>query len=244
MIPEKVTIIVPSYHKYRSRNLQPMARLTLKCGFVEKMIISNHNPEICLHDWVRTNDPRIVLINQPILRGCGYGWVIASQEKADYFIVIDDDMLIYPKQLAILFQHLVNTTESPHGLIGRRANGEYIKHQDAEVAFLYNIYAVTQAHIQKYLDYVREIVAKGYASLEAIEFWADDLILSQTGTVQPRIHKAGCIAQCKTTKAVGVSTFTESLFDGHRLQVYRALVKMKADSSVDLFNTPDPTFSF
>ncbi|MEQ1529707.1 MAG: glycosyltransferase family A protein [Methylococcales bacterium] len=243
-IPQKVTVIVPSYHRYRSRNLQPMVRLILKCGFVEKLIISNHNPEICLHDWVRTDDARIAFIDQTIRRGCGYGWIVASQEAAEYFIVIDDDMLIYPKQLSVLFEHLVNAPESPHGLTGRRSDGEYIKNQDAEVVFLYQIYAVTQSHIQKYLDYVREIIAKGYASPEAIEFWGDDLILSQTGTAQPRIHKAGSIFHCKTAKAAGVATSIESQFDAHRLQVYRALVKVKADTGVEMFNTIEPTFSF
>ena len=173
----------------------------------------------------------MVLINHPVRRGCGYGWIVASREPADYFIVIDDDMLISPQQLAVLFQQLMNQPEIPHGFIGRRANGEYVINQETEVEFLYNIYAVTKTHIQKYLEYTKEIVAHGYASQESIEYWSDDIVLSQTGTAQPRIHKAGFIRQCKTTQTSGVATFTENQFDRRRLEVYHALTKLKAKTT-------------
>lgn len=228
---QKVTIIVPSYHASRSRNLQPLVHHLLKCNFVEKIIISNHNPEIRLEDWVQTIDNRVMLINHPVRRGCGYGWIVASQESADYFIVIDDDMLIYPQQLAVLFQHLIKKPDFPHGFIGRRADGEYVMHQETEVEFLYNIYAVTKAHIQKYLEYTKEIIANGYASQESIEYWSDDIVLSKTGTSQPRIHQAGSIRQCKTTKTSGVATFTENPFEERRLEVYHALAKIKAKNT-------------
>lgn len=232
---EKVTIVIPSYHASRARNLQPLVRSILKCNFVEKIIISNHNPEIRLEDWVQTGDDRVMLINHLVRRGCGYGWVVASQQNADYFIVIDDDMLIYPQQLTVLFQQLIKKPELPHGFIGIRADGEYIIHQEAEVECLYNIYAVTKAHIQKYLEYTKEMVANGYVSQESIEYWGDDLVLSQTGTGQPRIHKAGSIRQCKTTKTSGVATFTENQFEGQRLKVYHALAKVKARRTTTTF---------
>ncbi|MGB3532836.1 MAG: glycosyltransferase [Microcoleaceae cyanobacterium] len=228
---KKVTIIVPSYHASRSRNLQPLIRSVVKCDFVEKIIISNHNPEIRLEDWVKTDDSRVVLINHSVRRGCGYGWIVASQENANYFIVIDDDMLVYPQQLAVLFQQLINQPECPHGFIGRRADGEYITHQEAEVEFLYNIYAVTQTHIQKYIEYTKKMIDNGYASPESIEYWADDIVLSQTGTCHPRIHKLGSLRQCKTTKTQGVATYTESQFDKRRLEVYHALAKVKLETN-------------
>lgn len=227
---KKVTIIIPSYHSKRARNLQPLVRSLLKSNFVEKIIISNHNPEIKLEDWVKTDDSRVTLINHPVRRGCGYGWIVASQEKsADYFIVIDDDMLIYPQQLAQLFEQLIHQPEIPHGLIGRCADGEYVMSQDREVEFLYNIYAVTQAHIQKYLEYAQQLIDKGYASSESIEYWADDIIVSQTGIGRPRIHHVGLIRQCKTTKTSGVATFAENQFDGHRLAVYEGLAKVNSE---------------
>ncbi|MDJ0556395.1 MAG: glycosyltransferase family A protein [Microcoleaceae cyanobacterium MO_207.B10] len=230
---KKVTVIIPSYHGKRARNLQPLVRSILKCNFVEKIIISNHNPEIKLEDWVKTDDSRVKLINHSVRRGCGYGWIIASQEKtADYFIVIDDDMLIYPQQLALLFEQLIHQPGIPHGLIGRCADGKYVMSQDIEVEFLYNIYAVTQAHIQKYLEYTQKLIEQGYASSESIEYWADDIIVSQTGIGRPKIHKVGFIGQCKTTKSLGVSTFTENQFDGHRIQVYEGLAKLKSEKTM------------
>jgi glycosyltransferase involved in cell wall biosynthesis len=228
---KKVTIIVPSYHASRARNLQPLVRSTLKCNFVEKIIISNHNPEIKLENWVKINDSRVTLINHSVRRGCGYGWIVASQEKnADYFIVIDDDMLINPQQLAVLFQQLINQPEIPHGFIGRRADGEYVMSQEIEVEFLYNIYAVTQTHIKNYLEYTQKIIKNGYATPESIEYWADDIVISKTGIGHPRIHKASSIRQCKTTQTSGVATFTENQFDQHRLQVDQALTKIKSET--------------
>ena len=228
---KKVTIVVPSYHASRARNLQPLVRSTLKCNFVEKIIISNHNPEIRLEDWVHTDDSRVVLMNHPVRRGCGHGWIVASKDSADFFIVIDDDMLIYPQQLAVLFKQLISQPEIPHGFIGRRVDGEYVMDRETEVEFLYNIYAVTKAHIQTYLKYTQEIITNGYASRESIEYWGDDIVVSHTGTGLPRIHKVGSIRQCKTTKTSGVATFTENQFDGRRLEVYRALIKVKAEET-------------
>ncbi|MGL5082033.1 MAG: glycosyltransferase family A protein [Microcoleaceae cyanobacterium] len=229
---QKLTVIVPSYHASRARNIQPLIRSVLKCDFVEKIIISNHNPLIRLEDWVEvSDDARVMLINQPVRRGCGYGWIVASQQSSDYFVVIDDDLLIYPDQLVMLFQRLIEEPESPHGFIGRRSDGEYVMQQETEVAFLYNIYAVTKTHIQRYLEYAAAIVAKGYASQESIEYWSDDIIISQTGVHQPRIHDAGFILQCKTTRTSGVATFVEGQFEGRRLEVYQALQKVKKDTS-------------
>lgn len=232
-------ILIPSYHEKRIGNLQPLVRAALKCSFVEKVIISNHNPEVCLEGRIEIGDDRVTVINQPVRRGCGYGWVVANQQEADYFIVIDDDMLVRPQQLATLFQRLVEAPESPHGFIGRLANGTYVLNQEAEAVFIYNIYAVTKFHVRKYIEYVEEITSKGYASQESIEYWGDDLILSQSGTQQPRVHKAGSIFQCKTTETRGVATYVDSRFEKHRHQVYQALLDVKFGSAASLFSLPN-----
>jgi hypothetical protein len=64
-IPEKTTVIIPSYSVERVRYLEPQVRSILKCDFIEKIIISNHNPQILPEGWVKINDGRLKLINQP-----------------------------------------------------------------------------------------------------------------------------------------------------------------------------------
>ena len=67
---QKAVVIIPSYHKKRTRNLPPLVRFALKCDFVERVIISNHTPEVCLEGRVETRDDRVVVMNQTIRRGC------------------------------------------------------------------------------------------------------------------------------------------------------------------------------
>jgi hypothetical protein len=223
---QKATVIIPSYHIKRARNVEPLIRTILRCDFVEKIIVSNNNPQIRIEDWVKINDVRVVLINQVTRRGCGYGYVVASKENAEYSIIIDDDLLIYPEQLAILFQRLIDHPEVPHGVAGRDYRGQYIHRQETDVEVLFLIYAVTKAHVQKYFEFVTEITANKYASYESIEFWGDDIIISHVGTQKPIIHDVGFILQCQTYNARGVAIHLEEEFERQRMDVRNALRKL------------------
>ena len=86
---EKITVIVPSYNILRVHNLEHLIRSVLRYNGVEKVIVSNHNPLIRLENHIHSKDERITLINQEERRGCGYAWVVASQQTADYFLIID-----------------------------------------------------------------------------------------------------------------------------------------------------------
>lgn len=227
---QKATVIIPSYSEKRVRNLRPLVRSLLKCDFVEKVIVSNNNPRIRIRDRIGIDDSRVVIFDQPVRRGPGYGWILASKEKADYVIAIDDDLLISPKQLAMLFQQLVEHPEAPHGLLGCDSDGTYVKRQEAEVASLYNIYAVTGAHIRTYLEHTRGMTARGYVTQETVEFWSCDMVISQSGMCQPRIHDAGFVLQCITHDRPGVALWKDSRFRQQRKEVYRALEKVRTGS--------------
>ncbi|MFC1485932.1 glycosyltransferase family A protein [Candidatus Latescibacterota bacterium] len=222
---EKATVVISSYSERRMRNIQPLVRSVLKCDFVEKVIVSNHNPQSQIEDFVKVDDSRVMLVNQPVRRSPGYRWIIASKEPAYYFIIIDDDVLISPKQLAVLFQRLVEQPEVPHGLAGCCPDGTYVTRQEREVAGLYNIYAVTRAHVQTYLEYTAEITTHGYASQESIEYWGDDIIISRTGRSRPRIHEAGFVLFCKTHDMSGVALWKEKQFEQRRRELRRILEK-------------------
>jgi glycosyltransferase involved in cell wall biosynthesis len=223
--PDKLTVIIPSYNIERVGNITPQVRSILKCDFVEKIIVSNHNPQILLEDWVNIDDGRLKLINQPTRRGCGYGWIVGSNTNSEFIIVIDDDLLIFPEQLTILFKQLVKQPEIPHGLAGS-FHSRYFKNREMEVDNLYQIYAVTQTHIRKYLELVDKITRQGYASHESIEFWGDDIIISQTGKNKPKIHDAGYILWSPTAFQLGVATYLEEDFKPRRAEVRNALERV------------------
>jgi choline kinase len=87
------------------KHINPQVRNILKCDFVEKLVISNHNPEMSIENKVETRDKRLVFINQETKRGCGYRWVIANGFNPEYLIVVDDDILLFPSQLQKLFEN-------------------------------------------------------------------------------------------------------------------------------------------
>ncbi len=227
----KATVIIQPYHAKRLRNIAPLVRSALKCDFVEKVIINNNNPQVRIEDWVKVSCDRVALMNQEVNRGAGYSYILAGREDAEFFILIDDDLLIYPGQLALLFQRLVERPEVPHGLVGCDHQGRYVKRQEAEVAGLYNIYAITMEHIQAYLRSVEKIVTQENALRKAIDIWGCDLILSRSGARNPMIHDAGYITQCRTWNAPGVANYLSRDFKQKRIEVGIALERIKEDLS-------------
>ncbi len=71
-IPQKVTVLITYYHPARMEHMEPQIRNILKCNFVDKLIVSNHNPDIYIQDKIKIKDKRLVFINQNVRRGCGY----------------------------------------------------------------------------------------------------------------------------------------------------------------------------
>ncbi|MSP13815.1 MAG: glycosyltransferase family 2 protein [Chloroflexi bacterium] len=218
----RATVIIPVYREQRLRNIEPLVRALLQCKFIELVVVSNHNPAFSIHQKIALRDARLVLLNQTVRRGCGFGWVVASTIDAAYYISVDDDVLIYPGQIAKLFSKLIACPDVPHGLAGS-LHGEYCERQDSEVDELYQIYAITGQHLKTYMDYVQRITVGEFASSETIEFWADDVIISRAGSGQPWIHDAGRLTRCRTASADGVAIHREDVFSRKRGEVQLAL---------------------
>lgn len=103
-VRQKATVIIPTYSAERVRGVAAMVRSVLRCAFVEKVNVSNHNPDIRIEAHVRCADERLMLANQPTRRGCGYQWTVASSVAPQYLISIDDDLRLRPAQLALAKQ--------------------------------------------------------------------------------------------------------------------------------------------
>jgi hypothetical protein len=225
----KATVVLTAYREERMGNLDPLARSVLKCAFVEKVIVSNDNPRLRIADWVGVRDERLVLLDQPVRRGCKYRWELARAENAAYYLAIDDDVLVYPRQLARLFMHLINRQEVPHGLSGCRFPFRFLERKELEVDLLFEIYAVTREHLRVYFDYLRQLEGGTPGQGRGIDMMRGDfVVISHCGKGKPLIHDAGFISRCATAYAEGVATFREHDFLTSTEEVIRAVEQVKA----------------
>ncbi len=240
-----VVVILLSYK--RMHNIDPIARSILKCRFVKKIIISNNNPKVDIHQWVSIKDPRINLINQPAKMPPGLRWFLAWKEPSDYYIAIDDDLLIYPRQLRGLFDRLIKQPDIPHGLFGSRLklHGQqkgkklrriFFKRREMDVDILHSIYGVTKNHVNNilnYLDWLKENVVirndifydKTYKMLSV----GDDILTSYSGLGRPKIHDTGRLVFCQTANDTGISVHQRERFFERRLKIIEAVEEIQSN---------------
>ena len=222
----QATILLPAYSPERVHNVEPMVRTVLRCDFVSRVIVSNHNPDIRIEDHVRLRDDRVVCVDQPIRRGCGHCWIVASDFDPEFLICIDDDLRLLPSQVARLFERLLEEPAIPHGLAGIRAS-RYYQNRDMEVDELNQVYAIARAHLRTYRDLVAAITTQGLVTHDTVEFWGDDIVISQSGAGRPKIHETGFILRCPTANHPRVATYKQPPFPESRAAVYSALAKVR-----------------
>ena len=223
----KATALLASFHQERLKNLQPLVCSILKCQFISKVILSNHNPDFDVNNWINIEDKRLLVLNQPVRRGPGYCWELAHAENSDYYLLIDDDFLITPKQIKKLVQHLIDEPGVPHGITGHH-NSEYYQSVEMEVGRLSQIYAITRSHLDKYFQYLEKIKAIDPDAYQAIEPYAHEIILSKTGNGKPKIHNVGPVLRCPTVRKPGVAIHQGEDFRPERAKVINALEKVMA----------------
>lgn len=240
--PHKVTILITYFHPVRMKQIGPQLRNILKCNFVEKVIVSNHNPDIRIEDKVEIRDKRLVCINQPIARPCGYRWHIATSLDGEYLIAIDDDILLFPLQLKTLFQHLVQEPEVPHGFSGmlHLQDGEfqYREYEDLEVDYLTEVYAVTPNHIKRYAEIAQSIteqdatLLKGYGD-------CDFIVISQTAKQNPKIHKVNRLFKSDTFKTPGIANHKDPEYSENIEKVARLVEQIRSRDQVPTVPAPE-----
>jgi hypothetical protein len=225
--PHKVTVLITYYNPIRMTHINNQIRNLLKCDFVEKVIVSNHNPEIKIEERVTINNKRLFCINQNIRRGCGYRWQIAKTISTEFIISIDDDILLFPSQLKELFQHLVREPESPHGFSGfiLLGNGDlqYRERENLVVNYLCEVYAVTKKQVERYFEMERLMAERDRSLVGLLESYHDFIVISQTGSQNPKIHKVGTIFRSETFMTPGVALHKEKQWESSVLVVARAV---------------------
>lgn len=225
-VDARVTVLITYFHRSRLRYLDDQVRNLLRGAFVERVVLSNHNPEFRLEDVLRVRDPRVVIVQQDRPRGCGYRWMVARDLAAPYLIVVDDDLLLYPWQVARVFRALVSDPTRPHGIAGMvfdEAGGmQYVQGESREVDYLCELYAVTADHVRRYHE-MRERLRHDDAVVTSVDQAADFVLVSHAGTNAPRIHPAGRIFRDETFNQHGVAVHQQGQF-GSRVGIVRAAV--------------------
>jgi len=231
-VPQKVVVLITYYHPARMNHISIQVRNILKCDFVEKVVISNHNPDIKIEDKISFTDKRLMYINQNIRRSCGYRWRIANDLQADYLIVIDDDILPFPSQLKMLFQQQLLAPEVPHGFSGmlhlEKDELQYREREDIDVHYLCEVYAVTRKQVKNYFIMEKLIGIQDKNLPDTVERLGDFIVISQTAEQNPRIHNAGRLFRNDTFKTPGIANHKDEKFRYHTLAVSRAVKEVQS----------------
>ncbi len=135
-------------------------------------------------------------------------------------------ILLFPSQLARVLEELIKHPEVPHGIAGWYKSYKqisYKQNRETEVNNLTQFYAITDKHLEKYFELVKEISFRDEKMGEYIEFWGDNLLISKTGNGLPRIHKTGIIIQDRTATKPGVAAYTYNGFGSGRKKIKLAL---------------------
>ncbi len=214
--PQKLTVLITYFNPARMTRIDHQLRNIFKCRFVEKVIISNHNPDVEIRRLIKVNDPRLKIMNQSVRRGCGYRWQIASEINPEYLVVIDDDLFLFPGQLTKLFKFLLAEQKIPHGLSGINClpdgSYEFRDREDRETDFLCEIYALTREHLGHYMKTYADL-SSNEQIIQMVNSTTDFILLSHTGVSRPKIHDVGRLFRDETFKTEGVAVHKKEMFN-------------------------------
>ncbi len=229
--PEKATVILLNYK--RVRNLEPMARSLLRCDFVEKILVCNNNPRYRMADWIRLGDERLHLIDQPRETVSSIRFRIACEEPGPYFLAIDDDVFLYPRQVKRLFEELLARPESPHGIqgenfLGEASPGTFLGWDvnlcgfEGQADDINTCYAFTREHALE-ADRLARCLGLDLGNIHM----GSDVILSASGRERPFLHDVGEVLHCLSQHRRGVATWTLRGFFPQRAKMFRSLRALK-----------------
>lgn len=218
------TAIILNYK--RPQNIELLVRTALLTSGIAKVIVSNNNPSCHLERWLRLRHPRLQLLYPPDRRGTGERFGIAAGEPSEFFIAIDDDIFLRPKQLQILCEELRRKPEIPHGIFGEimKENG-VVQHAvhgfDGELDILNRVYAFTFEHVALFFQLVQGL----NITAEQIrrESYFDDILLSFCGSTRPQCHNVGTYLDCATQGKKGIAAWREEQFTRQRALAYQLL---------------------
>lgn len=227
------TVIVASYG--RPQNLQAIIAALVTCDFIRKIVISNHNPEVCLDQYINSNDERLKIINATARRDASYRFKVANTIPDEYFLILDDDIFMFPGQVRKLFLHLLKEPDVPHGFHGtcyisdeekkRVLKRNHMSRIETTVDVLHQGYAVTAQHIERMLEISAELDASACKSMAH----NDDILISLSGLRNAKIHNLGFVMTCSSSQDPKISISRRPGFGASRDRLFLYLTKLSVD---------------
>ena len=224
----KATVILLSFK--RPQNMDRIVRICLAARFVERVIVSNNNPEVDLRDWIGIDSDRLQLIAQPKPTPPGVRVSLARKAGGRHFISIDDDVFLSPGQLHRLYRAYLSDPSVPHGFHGqcweeaeREGGLGGVVLGDKRVDVLNRAYFFSESQLT---EFERLAALLHLGPPEAIRN-GEDVLLSFCGERRPRIHGIGPVLECPTSDRAGIAVWREPGFQKTRVQLFQSLRTLK-----------------
>jgi hypothetical protein len=235
--PASATVIILSY--MRMQNIRCIVRSALLCGFVDRVVVCNNNPDVDLHPYLPDRDPRLEVLQKNTRQWPSYRYDVARDYPSQYYICIDDDVFPTPWQLRKLFAALLRRPEAPVGSFGQlwhRGAGRlfsirpslwFRRHHNRPVDALTQLHAFTREHLETYFRLLEKMDLDNSAIHSS-----EDVIISFAGRTRARLQEVGYVFQCNSALDSRVATSKQEGFLTFRSQLFARL----ADAQ-----TPGPT---
>jgi len=220
-----VSIILLSYR--RPQNLNHIINTALSIESCQEIIVSNNNPEINIFDFLEENQDKLHILQQKQHLPAAQRFQLAKDSCSKYFIAIDDDLFLQPKQIEALIKYLYSDEAIPHG----GPWGQKILYENDEVRLkgwfypnsqvdvLNRSYAFTKDHVERFFELLWLLGCQSILDLGP----ADDVLLSFCGNRRPYCHDLGDWESCPTSNTPGIALWKEDCFASHRLEIFRKL---------------------
>lgn len=117
---EKITAVVLSWKRFK--NIPIILNNLYRSENVDEIILWNNNPDIQLS----YKNKKLLLFNSPSNFGTSARWCAASLTKNPNILFIDDDLVLTPSQISILFKKYLSNNKRIYGCFGRNLeNNKY-----------------------------------------------------------------------------------------------------------------------
>lgn len=212
----------------RPQNIDPILTALLRGRLIDTVVLSNDDPSISIRDHVSQTDERLMILDQTENQGPGMRWRLAHEMLADMDIVvsIDDDLFLYPRQIASLARFVAESPDRPHGVSGLRGQ-DIIERRESPVDVLWRAYGVTHQHVERYM----EILAGVSEHRQDVERVADDVVISLTGDAPAQVHHLGYLLSCRTTSDPDIALHRQPDFHPARRAVSDEVHRVRSQTS-------------
>ncbi|MFV0571731.1 MAG: hypothetical protein ACK5M1_04760 [Xanthomarina gelatinilytica] len=222
--------IVLSYK--RPKNISRICKTLIKSDILDKLIVSNNNPDINILDFIKFKHPKLEITNQSTHKNSSYRFVIAKplMNKYDGYVFIDDDIFLTTKQIIQLKTELEKAPNAIHGFFGMNIEidkGNILFEEgkinaNKHVDVINRVYFFNLTSLKRYYS----LLSKIDVDVNQVGF-CDDIILSMASKEKPFCHDIGDYEDCPSSNIEGVALWLEDDFYTERKTMLSRILDLK-----------------